>query len=87
MRRSARLPPAGSLVFVPLLFAPRATARAVGDVAVAFCRAAIPGLRRLPMRTIIRRRQLVVAELVGAVAVGEVLVGVGGVNAHDWNRL
>ena len=42
MRRSARLPPAGSLVFVPLLFAPRATARAVGDVAVAFCRTAIP---------------------------------------------
>ena len=40
-------------------------------------------LRRLPMRTIIRRRQLVVAELVGAVAVGEELVGVGGVDAHD----
>ena len=35
------------------------------------------------MRTIKRRRQLVVAELVGAVAVGEVIVGVGGVDAHD----
>ena len=35
------------------------------------------------MRTIIRRRQLVVAELVGAVAVDEVLVGVGGVEADD----
>ena len=35
------------------------------------------------MRTIIRRRQLVVAELVGAVAVGEELVGVGGVEADD----
>ena len=40
-------------------------------------------LRRPPMRTIKRRRQLVVAELVGAVAVGEVVVGVGGVDAHD----
>ena len=40
-------------------------------------------LRRPPMRTIIRRRQLVVAELVRAVAVDEVLVGVGGVDAHD----
>ena len=35
------------------------------------------------MRTIIRRRQLVVALLVGAVAVGEVIVGVGGVDADD----
>ena len=35
------------------------------------------------MRTIKRRRQLVVAELVGAVAVDEVLVGVGGVEADD----
>ena len=40
-------------------------------------------LRRLPTRTIIRRRQLVVAELVGAVAFGEVIVGVGGVDADD----
>ena len=40
-------------------------------------------LRRLPMRTIIRRRQPVVAILVGAVAFGEVIVGVGGVDAHD----
>ena len=40
-------------------------------------------LRRLPMRTIKRRRQVVVAELVGAVAVGEVFAGVGGVDAHD----
>ena len=35
------------------------------------------------MRTIKRRRQLVVAELVGAVAVDEELVGVGDVDAHD----
>ena len=35
------------------------------------------------MRTIKRRRQPVVAVLVGAVAVGEVIVGVGGVDAHD----
>ena len=35
------------------------------------------------MRTIIRRRQPVVAVLVGAVAVGEVVVGVGGVEADD----
>ena len=35
------------------------------------------------MRTIKPRRQLVVAELVGAVAVGEVLAGVGGVDADD----
>ena len=40
-------------------------------------------LRRLPTRTIIRRRQPVVAVLVGAVAVGEVVVGVGGVDADD----
>ena len=40
-------------------------------------------LRRLPTRTIKRRRQLVVALLVGAVAVGEVVVGVGGVDADD----
>ena len=40
-------------------------------------------LRRPPMRTIIRRRQLVVAVLVGAVAFGEVIVGVGGVEADD----
>ena len=84
MRRSARLPPAGSLVFVPLLATKRpATARGLGFSAVAFCRAAIPGLRRLPTRTIIRRRQPVVAILVGAVAFGEVIVGVGGVDAHD----
>ena len=44
-------------------------------------------LRRLPMRTIKRRRQPVVALLVGAVAFREVIVGVGGVDAHDWNRL
>ena len=35
------------------------------------------------MHTIKRRRQLVVAELVGAVAFGEVIVGVGGVDADD----
>ena len=35
------------------------------------------------MRTIICRRQPVVAVLVGAVAVGEVVVGVGGVDADD----
>ena len=40
-------------------------------------------LRRLPMRTIKRRRQLVVALLVGAVAVGEEVVGVGDADAHD----
>ena len=42
-----------------------------------------PGLHCPPMRTIKRRRQLVVAELVGAVAFGEVIVGVGGVDADD----
>ena len=35
------------------------------------------------MRTIKRRRQLVVAVLVGAVAVGEVIVGVGDADADD----
>ena len=38
MRRSARLPPAGSLVFVPLVFAPRAPARGVLAAAVALPR-------------------------------------------------
>ena len=35
------------------------------------------------MRTIKRRRQVVVAELVGAVAVDEVLLGVGDAEADD----